>query len=212
MVSAPALRSKKILKSLVPIRTYVLSSVKPAKIQFSRHMLKFDGLESMLAGVDLLWGVQGTSAVNLADALAMRDAQTLQRRVFQVDLVYKLKTPLVFGMPITEELTMNSGYLHFSRLSSAYRKQLHDLVLGWLSNDQDPQIDALSKLDFDSLFKKRPMLVHRMMAQMRYINAVVHPVTLNGGVSLRIATVRNVAGSIASIGTRFYDDIVATAS
>lgn len=207
---SPKPRGRASLKDMIPLRTYVLDEQTPSAIQFSRHMLRFSGLKAFSAGVDLLWGVQGTTSLNKADSFASRDAAHLRKRVYQVELLYRLSGLPPAGSSVTEEFARESGYLHFSRMSSGFRKILRDRMLTWLAEAEDAGRDELSTLDFEDLVKQRPMLVHQLMGEDRHIKAVIHPVLLPGNVSLRIATVRNIPENIEKVYTRFYEEIKTT--
>lgn len=210
IVEAPRGKGRTLSKDLISIRTYVLPEHVPTEISFSKHMLRFEGLKLFSAGQDLIWGVQGTTSLNSADAFASRDAQFLKRRVYQVEMLYKLNGLPPAGTSVTEEFAKSAGYLHFSRLTSAYRTTLKERMLGWLRAERDPQIDELAAMDFEEMVKSRPMMVHKLMAESPHINTVIHSVILTGGVSLRIATVRNKPKNIVRVYTRFHEEIATT--
>lgn len=195
---------------MIPIRTYVLSATIPTEIQFSRHMLRFSGLKPFFAAPDLIWGVQGTTSLNSADAFASRDAAHMDRRVYQVELNYRLTGLPPAGSSVTEEFAKSCGYIHCSRMAAAFRKVLKERMLTWISEAQDTGLDELKGLEFEELVKVRPMLIHRLMDEDRFLKAMVHPVYLPGGVTLRIATVRNIPENIVSVHTRFYEEIKTT--
>jgi hypothetical protein len=195
---------------VIPIRTYVLKDQTPGTIQFSRHMLRFVGLKPFEAGIDLLWGVQGTASLNKADGFASRDAAHLQRRVFQVELLYRPAAMPLAGASVTEEFAREFGYLHLARLSGKFRKSLRNRVFSWLEAAEDAGLSELADLELEDLVKQRPMLIHRLMAEDTHLSAVIHPVFLPGNVLLRIATVRNTPDKIERVYTRFYQEIVTT--
>lgn len=206
----PRARGRAVLKDMIPLRTYAIPPTAPESFTFSNHMLKFTGFKPFSAAPDLLWGVHGTTSLNSADAYASRDAQHLQRRLYQIELLYRLDGLPPAGKSVTEEFAKTAGYLHFSRITSAFREKLRGRLLDWLSDMQDPNLQELATLDFEHLVKMRPMFVHYMMSQEQSLNAVIHPVFVSGGVTLRIATVRNLPSNIVRVYTRFHEEIVTT--
>lgn len=209
-VEASPVKGRSLSKDQISIRGYVLLEAVPTEISFSKHMVRFEGLKLFSAGPDLVWGVQGTTSVNSADAFASRDAQFLKRRLYQVELVYKLNGLPPAGTSVTEEFAKSAGYLHFSRLTSAYRATLKMSMLAWLKEERDPQIKVLAKMDFEEMVQSRPMMVHRLMAESPHINTIIHSVILSGGATLRIATVRNKPENIVRVYTRFHKEIETT--
>lgn len=203
-------KGRAITKNMISIRTYVLPETVPKSVSFSKHMLRFVGLKPFSAGPDLIWGVQGTTSLNSADAFASRDAQHLGRRLYQVELMYKPKGLPPAGTSVTEAFAKVSGYLHFARLTSDYRHSLRERMLAWLKNEEDPEFKLLSEMDFEEIVKLRPMMVHKLMAVDTHIDTVIHSVMLTGGVSLRIATVRNKPENVVKVFTRFHAEIVTT--
>lgn len=203
-------KGRAVSKDLISIRTYVIPETVPTEIVFSQHMMRFVGLKLFSAGPDLIWGVQGTTSLNSADAYASLDAQHLKRKLYQVELSYRLHGLPPAGTSVTEEFANSAGYLHCSRLTSAFRKSLKDRMLTWLAEDEDAEIDELAALDFEELTKHRPMMIHRLMKESPHINTVIHSVFLTGGVSLRIATLRNIPENIVRVGTRFHEEIKTT--
>lgn len=203
-------RGRSSFKDIIPLRTYVIVEKAPQTIQFSRHMLRFSGLKPFETGADLLWGVQGTASLNKADSFASRDAAVVNRRVIQVEILYRVNGLPTAGSQVTEEYAKEFGYMHLSRLSSSFRKITHERMVNWLTSDEDLGVKDLADLDLEDLVRQRPMLIHRLMAEDQHLSVLVHPVLLPGNVSLRIATVRNVPQKIERVYARFYQDIQVT--
>lgn len=203
-------RGRGSFKDIVPLRTYVIVDKTPASIQFSRHMLRFLGLKPFETGADLLWGVQGTASLNKADSFASRDAAHLNRRVIQVEILYRLNGLPAAGSQVTEEYANEFGYMHLSRLASSFRKSTQERMIAWLTEAGDVGIKELMDLELEDLVRQRPMLIHRLMAVDKHLHVLIHPVLLPGNVSLRIATVRNIPEKIDHVQARVYQDIVVT--
>lgn len=203
-------RGRSNFKDIIPLRTYVIVEKAPVAIQFSRHMLRFSGLKPFETGADLLWGVQGTASLNKADSYASRDAALANRRVIQVEILYRVSGLPPAGSQVTEEYSKEFGYMHLSRLSSSFRKATQERMIAWLTSAEDLGIKELEDLDLEDLIRQRPMLIHRLMAEDQHISVLVHPVLLPGNVSLRIATVRNDPKKIDRVYARFYQDIRVT--
>ena len=201
---------RSLSKNTLAIRTYAIPATVPESLCFSNHLMRFQGLKLFSVNKDLIWGVQGTTALNRADSYASMDAQHKARRVYQIELSYKLQGQPLAGTSVTEEFAKAAGYLHFSRLTSAYRKLLRDQMMGWIVEENDPETDILSDYDLEDLAKARPMLVHKLMSIEKYINIVIHTVALSGGASLRVATVRNIPKNIVRVQTRFHETIATT--
>ena len=201
---------RSLAKDSISIRTYSIPEQVPDVLSFSKHMMRFQGLKLFSANKDLIWGVQGTTALNRADAYASMDAQHKGRRVYQIELSYKLKGQPLAGTSVTEEFAKVAGYLHFSRLTSAYRKVLREQFMTWLKAEKDPDVDLLQDHDLEDLAKARPMMIHKLMEVERHLNTVIHTVALSGGASLRVATVRNLPENIVRVYTRFHENIVTT--
>lgn len=205
-------------KDIISIRTYHLSETIPKAIQFSKHMLKFEGLVPFMAAPDLLWGVQGTTSLTMADSLASQDALATGRKSFQIDLLYRLNADSSTGLSTTNESVMASGYMHFTRIAKEFRTALQTEMLEWLDAAHDRDIDALKAMDFEAMIICRPMLVHQLMTIRRYINTVIHTVSLNGGMTLKIGVVRNTPTGVVRntptgvvrAETRLYNEIITT--
>lgn len=194
-------------KDVISLRTYYLSEGIPTQIVYSNHMPKFEGLVPAAVEPGLLWGVQGTISLMQADACASLDASRLNRKLFQVELSYRLKSGESASTSVTAESAKKTGYLHCTRLAKAYRMQLHEEMLGWLEKARDPEYDVIAAKDFESLLIMRPMLVHRLMSKYKYLKVVIHPVYLPGKVPIRIAVVRHTSNSIVQAETRFHSEI-----
>lgn len=201
---------RSISKNTIAIRTYSIPEGLPQTLTFSEHLMRFQGLKIFSVNKNVIWGVQGTTSLNRADAYASMDAQHKKRRVYQIELSYKLRGLPPAGTSVTENFADESGYLHSTRLTSQYRKVLCLEMLGWLDEDKDPELDVLKDVDFEDLIKARPMLVHQLMELKPHINTVIHSVALPGGASLRIATVRNLPQNILRVHTRFHEEIQTT--
>lgn len=197
-------------KDTIAIRTYSIPEKLPEKLVFSNHLMRFEGLRPFEVNKDLIWGVQGTTALNRADAFASMDAQFKGRRVYQIELSYRLQGQPLAGTSVSEEFTKSSGYLHFSRLTSVFRKKIREQMMEWLVAEKDPQVDTLAGYDLEELTEQRPMLVHRLMKEQAYLNTVIHSVVLAGGATLRVATLRNLPANIVRVQTRFYENIETT--
>lgn len=207
-VKSPSGRS--LAKDAISIRTYCIPEQLPETLSFSKHLMRFQGLKLFSVNKDLIWGVQGTTALNRADAYASMDAQHKGRRVYQIELSYRLKGQPLAGSSVTQEFAKTAGYVHFSRLTSAYRKVLREQMMAWIEVEKDPEIDLLRELDLDDLARNRPMMVHKLMEVEKHLNTVIHTVALSGGASLRVATVRNLPENIIRVHTRFHENIITT--
>lgn len=194
-------------RELIYVYNYKLTEDIPKRIEFSRSMVRFLGFNPAKASPDLLWGVQGTTSLRDADRFAAADASFRRLRIFQLELAYRIPDLYTMGTSISEETARRLGYLHCTRATIGYRSDLRIRMHSWLHADKDPEFSTLVGLDFDDLIKKRPMLIHRLMTEDPLINLVVHPVLLSGGVTLRIATLRNKPELIERVTTRFHEEI-----
>lgn len=189
----------------VSLRTYALPKGVPPSLKFSAHTPKFLGLDPAKINPYLLWGVNGTASLNSSDSFASRDAQRLGRRLYQIELNYQLD-----GMPApgaTLQKSENYEYLHLSRITSEFRESLRENLLQWLYLIDDPRRYELIDLELDELVKMRPMFVHYLFEKQKQLKIFVHPVLLPGGVSLRIATVRNIPSQISRVFTRYHGEV-----
>ena len=194
-------------RELIYVYNYKLTDEIPTRIEFSRCMVRFLGFNQAKANPDLIWGVQGTTSLRDADRVAAADASFRRQRIFQLELAYRIPDLYSMESSISEESARRLGYLHCTRATIGYRNDLRIRMHGWLHADKDPDFASLVSLDFDDLIKQRPMLIHRLMAEDTFLNLVVHPVLLSGGVMLRIATVRNKPELIERVTTRFHEEI-----
>lgn len=197
-------------RDLVFVFNYKLTDVPPASIEYSRCMVRFQGFNPVKANPDLLWGVQGTTSLRDADRYAASDAAFRKLRIFQLELAYRIPNLTAMETSISEEAARRFGYLHYSRLTSGYKETLRKRMNQWVFEDKDPEYTRLQALAFEELIRQRPMLIHRLMSEDTFLNLVVHPVLLNGGVSMRIATVRRKPEFIDRISVRFHEEIATT--
>jgi len=191
----------------VLLRTYVLSTKVPTDVVYSEHMPRFQGFEPFRANPDLVWGVQGTNSINSADAYASMDARHLRRKVFLLDLHFKIANVTSASSVITEEAALKSGYYHFDRLEFNFRAKLFKVLLGYIEESKQ---EAAKKLTIQDLLREQPMLIHRFMKETPECRACLHSVQINGGVTLRMATVRKNMAFVERVGVRYHDDINVT--
>jgi hypothetical protein len=197
-------------RELIYLRNYKLTEALPTVIEFSACMVRFQGLVLPKINPDLLWGVQGTTSIRDADGFATADAQFRKLRIYQVDMAYRIPGLPTQETSISEEAAARLGYLHTSRATTTYKRALREQMNKWLHADKDPEFSTLAGYEFDELILARPMLIHRLMEEDKRLNVVVHMVALNGGVTLRIATVRKKPEFIEKVYTRFHADIKTT--
>jgi len=206
----PSVRRSKPSGQVV-LRTYVIATEKPLQISFSNHMPRFVGLQTFEVNPDLMWGVFGNDSVNRADSYASMDANHLGRKLYQVDLHYRMDEIPSNSLAITREAAERTGYIYFSRLESTYREELRQKFLDQLKQAKDDQYHDLKGEGMDAILRARPMLVHRFMKENPHFIAALHTVSINGGVSLRMATIRRDPGRISKVHVRYHDEIQATA-
>jgi hypothetical protein len=115
------------------------------------------------------------------------------------------------SLAITREAAERTGYIYFSRLESTYREELRQKFLDQLKQAKDDQYHDLKGEGMDAILRARPMLVHRFMKENPHFIAALHTVSINGGVSLRMATIRRDPGRISKVHVRYHDEIQATA-
>lgn len=197
-------------RGLVTIYTYKLAEAPPERVAFSRCMVRFLGFTPAKANPELIWGIHGNASLRSAQAYAGIDAQFRGLRTFRLELNYKL--PKVTGLraSVTDEIAKETGYLHCMRLSAAYKGSLRKRMVGWLQADRDPDVARLARAKFEDLIEQRPMLIHRLMAEDTFLNMVIHPVLLNGGVSLSVGTVRNRPELIDGVNAGVHTEIEVT--
>lgn len=205
---APPSRGRAMHKNLLPFRTYVLLEKSPQVIQFRKHLLRFEGYRAAETAPNVIWGVYGTSSLNAADVYATRDATGAGKKVFQCEVVYRLSETASATQTFNEEHSRATGTLLMSRITLSFRKTLLERMHNWLQSDT--QFNTLKDMDLLTLVKTRPMLIHRLLIEDPDFNIIIHPVFLNGGVTLRIATARIDPSKTERVFTRFHNDVVTT--
>lgn len=194
----------------VMLRAYALPEQVPERLQFDRHLLRFNGLVPQERNRDLIWGVYGTESIGRANTYAAMDATRGGRRLYQLDLWYAVRrrdrgdwTRL-----LTAEEIRQNGFLQFQRLDADYRNHLRSLFLERLAEQGDPQLAELKlESSLEALVAQRPMLVHWLMQSCRWIMAVQHTVHIGTGVSLRIVTVRRDPRRYLNVSTRYHPEV-----
>lgn len=177
----------------IMVRTYAIASERPALLHFDRCLMRFKGFDEQRRNPNVIWGVYGTEAMSLANALVAHDAARAQKRYFAVDLWYQVyrRSPREWSKPLTAEDIREHGYMDLSRLDSDYRMHVRSLFLERLREIDDPQVDELSlETSLPVLAARRPMLVHWFMDACRWVHAVQHTVFVGERMSLRIVTLR----------------------
>lgn len=194
------------------VRTYALCSAPPSELYFSKHLPNYLGLDRKSVNSDLIWGVYGTNAMNSADAYASMDAQHTKRNLYQIDLYYKVLIGSGKNTVITEEMAQAGAHYNLDRLEVNFRGKLFKRLCGYLSNkDRAPYLATGSGKSLHDLLRDHPMLIHRFMAEEPSCNALTHTVLINGGISLRMATLRKVPANIDRVHVRYHDEIQAFA-
>ena len=192
------------------IRAYALPESAPKRLQFDQHLLRFNGLSPQERNQDLIWGVCGTEAMGRANAYAAMDAQRAGRRLYQIDLWYRVRRREHedWMRPLTAEVIRKNGFLQFQRVDADYRDYLRSIFLERLQEIDDPRLEELRlESSLEALVAERPMLVHWLMRMCPWICAVQHTVYIGSGVSLRIATLRRDVGRFLHVSTRYHPEI-----
>ncbi len=196
-------------RGLVTIYAYKLAEAPPSAVAFSGCMVRFLGWSPSKANPELIWGIHGTASLRDSTAYADVDAQFRGLRTFRLALNYRLPKLTGVKNAVTAEISKETGFLHCMRLSSAYRGGLQKRMIKWLQEDRDPDAARLARAKFVDLLKQRPMLIHRLMAEDTFLNMVIHPVLLNGGVTLTVGTVRNLPELIDGVNAGVHTGISA---
>lgn len=194
----------------IMVRTYALPKQPPQHLQFDRYLLRYNGLDESKRNPDLIWGVYGTEATARAGAYAALDARRHGRRLYQIDLWYRVKRRAHGDLtaPLTAEEIRQNGFLHLQRIDSDYRDHLRSILLERLQEEADAQIEALKlESSLEALLAQRPMLIHWLMKTCRWIMAVQHTVYIGSGVPLRVVTLRRDPSRYLHVGARFHPEI-----
>jgi hypothetical protein len=197
-------------RGLVELHTYKLAETVPERAEFSRCMVRIVGFDQAQASPDLIWGVHGTTSQRAAQEYARSDAQFRRLQTFRLEISYRVPKLTGLRNSVDEQIAQELGYLHCTRIAATYRAALRVRMLDWLKDAKDPEYTRLATLKFDKLIMHRPMLIHRLMAEDSFLNIVIHPVFLNGGVTLSIATVRNDPELIQRVSAGVHEEIKVT--
>lgn len=214
------------VKNATVIRTYALLAEPPTQLSYSAHPIKFLGYSPFKANPDLVWGVHGTASHSMANTFASLDAKHSHKRLYQIDLLYRvaheegtdpesetMSAGLDDGLDHKSPIVEVPDFIHFTRLLLPARDLVHKQLLACIDPSDEDDMEEVVKWDFDELLRQRPMLVHELMRRHTEYNIFVHPVKLNGGATLRIATARrtpNDANRVIRVFTRFHDEIPTT--
>jgi hypothetical protein len=174
MADAKETKTKEVL-----LRTYVLAHKKPARIVYSEHMPKFEGFDDTKRNKQLVWGVQGTVALNQTGINLSQRAAIDGRTVFGVDISGQFQESQLYE-DIADQLKEleRTGYLHIPRQRRLVREYLQEVISNWLI--RDPDYETLKLLDVDKLLMARPMMVHKLMKEVPALGIVIHQVRLPG--------------------------------
>lgn len=200
--------SKKTAAMLV--RTYALLTTVAYELKYSNHLIGFSGLDRSKANPDLVWGVYGTNSMNSADAYASMEAQHHKRLMHQLDLYYQVPALSTKNTVISEKMAREGGFYNLDRLEVSFRNALYQRMLQFLPAKDRWPYEGDSGKTIQDFLRENPMLVHRFMAEEPTCMAMTHVVTLNGGVRLRMATLRKVSQRIERIHVRYHDEIEVT--
>lgn len=192
------------------VRTYALLDAVSYELEFSNHMPNFIGLDRAKAEPDLVWGVYGTSSMNSASGYASLDAQYTKRRLYQIDLIYKVPGPIGKNSVITGEMAKAGGFYNLDRLEVNFRNQVYQQLISYLPAEQQSVYrSSEAGKTIQDLLRDHPMLVHQFMRDEPHCMAMTHFVYISKGIRLRMATVRKNPDRIEKIYVRYHDEIEA---
>ena len=198
------------IKSSAMVRAYALPKDVPTCMRFDACLLHYVGFESAKRNPDLIWGVFGTDSMSRANMYASRDARLDGRRLYMMDLWYKVDRKQGGVQSIAENIRA-TGFINIQRMDADYRGYMLSLFLQRLEEEGDPEWEKLSlERSVDSLVAQRPMLIHWFMKHCNWVCAVQHTVYISPGVMLRIITLRRDPARYMSVHVRYHPEIEAS--
>lgn len=193
------------------VSAYALLESPPQHLFFGQHLLHFNGFDPGEQNLDLIWGVYGTESMGRAGAYAAMDARRLKRRLYQIDLWYRVTRRLnhSYNSPMSAEEIRRTGFMQLSRIEPDYREHLRAIFLERLHELGDSRLGELRmEPSLEVLTAHRPMLIHWLMRLCPWLYAVQHTVYVGTGIALRIVTMRRDPERYLHVSTRHHPEIV----
>jgi len=194
-------------RTALMVRTYALAKQVPQQLQFDSFLLRYKGFDARRSNPGVIWGVFGTDSLSRANVYASKDAERGGRRLYMMDLWYKIERK-PGGVQCTAEDIRATGFMNIQRLDADYRSYLLSLFFQRLEEECDPELEKLQmERSIEELVAQRPMLIHWLMKNCSWIHAVQHPVYIAQGVMLRIMTLRRDPKRYLSAHVRYSPEI-----
>lgn len=162
-------------KDWLPIVNFAMVDGVPRTLNLRDHLFSYIGCEN---DPNFIWGVYGTTSINVAIYSAAQMASRQRRRSLQltswilVDDFHSV--PLQQGESAFDTMT----YLHIGRASASLRKWLREKWVAWVrsSNSTPGTVSHLDKLTLDDLAAHFPGYVRVFLNEHPHLRAIVHPV------------------------------------
>ena len=194
-------------RTALMVRTYALPKQVPEQLQFDSFLLRYIGFDANRRNPDVIWGIFGTDSLSRANVYASKDAEHGGRRLYMMDLWYKIERKPGGAQCIAEDIRA-TGFVNIQRLDADYRAYLLSLFLQRLEEENDPELEKLQlERSIEELVAQRPMLIHWFMKNCPWVYAVQHPVYIAQGVMLRIMTLRRDPDRYLSAHVRYNPEI-----
>lgn len=197
------------VRDQVCFTVYVLAETMPDVVRVRDHLFPFEGMQADPA---LLWGVYGTTSTNDALFIAERYARQNKRTLLTVSMWYHIPKFSLTRRYLTEEAALESGYLHFARLSKDYRDKLLGMANVWAKKHVHASARMfLPGLTLDEFVRRYPAFIRYLFKEYPQYGIIVHPVQqsydLTDQTVIWVATVRADGDRVKRAEVRFMPDI-----
>lgn len=163
-------------KDWLPVVNFAMAEGVPRSFNLREHLFPYVGCEP---DPRYIWGVYGTTSINVAIYSAAHMASRQRRRSLQL-------TSWILVEDFHKTPAQNDGafesisYLHLGRAKSSVRKLLREKWIDWIRSRTPEQYERLAeqldKLSLEDLASHFPGYVRVLLEENPQLRAIVHPV------------------------------------
>lgn len=162
-------------KDWLPIVNFAMVDSIPRSINLREHLFSYVGCED---DPRFIWGVYGTTSINVAIYVAADAATAKRRRSLQITSWMRVDNFQSAQANLTDAGFEAASYLHLGRASSALRETIRVKWVAWVrANHGAAYGEHLDKLSLEYLAAHFPGYVRVILDENPNLRALVHPVT-----------------------------------
>ena len=165
-------------KDWLPIVNFAMVEGIPRSLNLRDHLFPYVGSENDRG---FIWGVYGTTSINMAIYAAAQVAARSHRRALQLTSWIRVDDFHNIPNQQTEDTFASAAYLHLGRTSSGLRSLIREKWLGWVRSNHAAHAEKfgehLGQLSLADLAAHFPGYARVLLTENPHVRALIHPVT-----------------------------------